>query len=49
MLAISECYEAGIYSVNPDGHIEVVDEIRFGEIRRKYNPSSVESLYVEGW
>ena len=49
MLAIAECYEKGIYSVNPDGYIEVVDEIKFGEIRRKHNPGSVESLYVEGW
>lgn len=49
MLAISECYEAGVYSVMADGHLSVTDEIRFGEIRRKYNPGTVQSLYVGGW
>lgn len=49
MLAIAECYETGIYVVREDDLIEVVDEKKFGEIRRKYNPGTVESLYVEGW
>lgn len=49
MLAIAECYETGIYAVREDGKIEVIDAVKFGEIRRKYNPGTVESLYVGGW
>jgi hypothetical protein len=49
MLAIAECYETGVYSVNSDREIEVIDEAKFGEIRRKHNPGSVEQLYGEGW
>ena len=48
MLAIAECYETGVYSVTSDGNIDVIDEARFGEIRRKHNPGSVESLYADG-
>ena len=49
MAAIAECYETGVYAVRSDGKVTVTDEIRFGEIRRKHNPGSVESLYAEGW
>jgi hypothetical protein len=49
MSAIAECYETGIYAAREDGAIIVVDTIQFGEIRRKYNPGTVASLYVEGW
>ena len=48
MLAIAECYETGIYALNENG-LEVIDEIKFKEIRRKHNPGTVEALYVEGW
>lgn len=49
MLAIAECYETGVYSVIADGNVRVTDEAKFGEIRRKHNPGSVEHLYAEGW
>ncbi|MBD2034840.1 SMI1/KNR4 family protein [Leptolyngbya sp. FACHB-321] len=49
MLAIAECYETGVYSVTSDGNVEVTDEAKFGEIRRKHNPGSVEQLYANGW
>jgi hypothetical protein len=49
MLAIAECYATGVYSVTSDGFIDVTDVTKFGEIRRKYNPGSVESLYYGGW
>lgn len=48
MLAIAECYETGIYGY-VNGHLEVVDVARFGEIRRKYNPGAVAALYAGGW
>jgi hypothetical protein len=48
MLAIAECYETGVYAVTEHG-LEVVDGIKFGEIRRKYNPGMVDSLYADGW
>ncbi|HEY9860623.1 MAG TPA: SMI1/KNR4 family protein [Candidatus Obscuribacterales bacterium] len=48
MLAIAECYEAGVYA-NLNGCLEVVNTIRFGEIRRQYNPGTVGALYVGGW
>jgi hypothetical protein len=49
MLAIAECFETGVYSVRSDGNVEVKDEVKFGEVRLKHNPGSVERLYVEGW
>lgn len=49
MLAIAECYETGVYSVTPDGRLEVSDEAKFGEIRCRHNPGTVESLYIGGW
>ncbi|HEY9697445.1 MAG TPA: hypothetical protein V6D10_09285 [Trichocoleus sp.] len=49
MLAIAECCETGVYSVTSDGNVGVTDEAKFGEIRRKHNPGSVERLYAEGW
>lgn len=49
MMAIAECYETGVYSVTSNGNVEVTDEAKFGEIRRKHNPGSVEQLYAEGW
>jgi hypothetical protein len=49
MLALAECYETGVYGVKEDGRLEVVDTIEFGRIRKKYNPGTVESLYVGGW
>ncbi len=49
MLALAECYETGVYSVTSDGYVEVTDEAKFGEIRRKHNPGSVKELYVGGW
>jgi hypothetical protein len=48
ILALAECYEAGVYAVI-DGHLTVTDETQFGEIRRKHNPETVQSLYAEGW
>jgi hypothetical protein len=48
MLAIAECYQTGVYSVT-DGYVTVTDETRFGEIRRKHNPETTESLYAGGW
>jgi hypothetical protein len=48
MLALAECYETGVYAVNEDG-LEVIDGIKFGEIRRKHNPGTVQQLYAEGW
>ncbi len=49
MLAIAECYETGVYSVTSDERVKVTDDAKFGEIRRKHNPGSVEWLYFEGW
>lgn len=49
MLAIAECYETGVYSVTSDGDVGVTDQAKFGEIRRKHNPGTVERLYAEGW
>ena len=49
MLAIAECYETGVYAVTSEGYITVRDKNQFGEIRRKYNPGTVEALYAEGW
>lgn len=49
IMAIAECYETGVYAARPDGYVTVTDEIRFGKIRRKHNPGTVESLYAEGW
>lgn len=48
MLAIAECYETGIYT-HINGDLEVADVVRFGEIRRKYNPDTVAALYADGW
>jgi hypothetical protein len=48
MLAMAECYESGVYIVNEDG-LEVIDKIKFGEIRRKHNPGTVQKLYAEGY
>jgi hypothetical protein len=51
MLTIAECYEAGIYMVNEDAansfHLEMIDEDKFEEICRKYNPGIVKPLYNE--
>lgn len=49
MLSLAECYETGVYAVTSDGWVEVKNEIKFGAIRRKYNPGAVHSLYAEGW
>ncbi len=49
MLAIAECYKTGVYTVNDGGNIDVIDEVKFGEIRQRYNPGTVKSLYVGGW
>lgn len=49
MLALAECYETGVYAVTSDGYLEVTDEAKFGEIRRKHNPGSVKQLYAGGW
>lgn len=49
MLALAECYETGIYAVGENEHIEVVDEVKFGEVRLKYNPGTVERIFAEGW
>lgn len=49
MLALAECYETGIYVVRDNGYVEVVDEVRFGEIRLKHNPGTVKKLYASGW
>jgi hypothetical protein len=48
MQAIAECYESGIYRVDENG-LEVVDPVRFGEIRRKHNPGTAERIYADGW
>jgi hypothetical protein len=49
MLAIAECYETGVYAITSEGRVTLTDEIQFGEIRRRHNPRTVESLYAEGW
>ena len=49
MLSIAECYETGVYAITEEDRLEVVDPIEFGRIRHKYNPGTVEALYVEGW
>ncbi|MEG4225458.1 hypothetical protein QUA35_05595 [Microcoleus sp. N9_B2] len=49
MLALAECYETGVYTVASDGYVEVTDEAKFGDIRRKYNPGAVKQLYAQGW
>jgi hypothetical protein len=48
MTALAECFESGVYEVQ-ENHLEVVDVARFGEIRRKHNPGTVQSIYSEGW
>ncbi len=48
MMTIAEFYETGVYEVTESG-VEVVDEHRFGEIRRKYNPGMAHSIYADGW
>ena len=49
MLTLAECYETGVYSLGENGTLEVIDRIKFGRIRQKYNPGTVESLYFGGW
>ncbi|MBE9226739.1 SMI1/KNR4 family protein [Phormidium sp. LEGE 05292] len=49
MLALAECYETGVYAVTSYEDVEVTDEAKFGEIRRKHNPGSVKQLYAGGW
>jgi hypothetical protein len=49
MSALAECYETGIYVVKDNGFVEVVEEVKFGEIRLKHNPGTVKKLYASGW
>jgi hypothetical protein len=44
MLTIAECYETKVYWVSPQGHIEW-DCKKYGAIRRKYNPETVNAIY----
>lgn len=47
MQAIAESYETGVYQLTPEGRLELNYE-KFRRLRLKYNPGTVDSLYVEG-
>ncbi len=45
ILAIAESYEAGVYTVDPEIGVDWTNTRLFEEIRRKYNPGTIEILY----